>query len=182
MNAIALIGALGSWPWRLLLALLFCLTVFIAGFVIGQRHVQQAWSTERLQQQAKNLKQSLQVAQLQTQQERINLKISTDYETQKSMLERRAPVLRDGALSLCHPASSPAAPVPSNAEHACSADGVTANLVPDPTRYAEVISCEQLVRDATDTTLMLFAIQKWYQSNVEILNGLENINGVKNID
>ena len=162
MNVIALIGALSAWPWRTVLWLLLCLAIFIAGFVMGQRHVQQAWSAERFEQQAKTLEQSLQVAQIQTQQERINQKISTDYETQKSILARRAPVLRDGALSLCVPASKATSPMPAIAEPAASADAATTNPVPDPARDAGAIGCEQLARDATETTLMVLSFQRWY--------------------
>ena len=162
MNVIALLGALGAWPWRLVLTLLLCLAVFIAGYVMGQRHVQQAWTAERFEQQAKTLEQSLHVAQIQTQQERISQRISTDYETQKSMLSRRPSVLRDVAISLCVPASNSAVPVPANAESTPSADAAPANPVPDPARDAVAIGCEQLARDATDTTLMVLSFQRWY--------------------
>lgn len=162
MNAISLIGAMSGWPWRFLLGLLLCLAIFIAGFGMGQRHVQQAWTAERLEQQAKTLEQSLHVAQIQTQQERINQKISTDYETQKSMLARRVPVPSAGALSLCIPASNATSPMPVIAEPAPSADAATANPVPDTARDAGAIGCEQLARDATDTTLMVLSFQRWY--------------------
>lgn len=162
MNVIALISALSVWPWRLVLGLLLCLAGLIAGFVLGQRDVKQAWNAERLQQQAESLQQSLQVAQIQTQQERINQKILTDYETQKSKLAGRPPLLRDGALSLCIPASNAAGPMPAMAGPAPSADATSANVVPDPARDAGVISCDQLARDATDTTLMVLSFQRWY--------------------
>ncbi len=162
MNVIALFGALSAWRWRLLLGLILCLSAFIAGFGMGQRHVQQAWDAERQQQKTAALAQSLHVAQIQTQQERINQKISTDYETQKSILARRTPVLRDGALSMCVPASHAAGPVPPNAEPAPSTDAATVNPVPDPARDAVAIGCEQLARDATDTTLMVLSFQRWY--------------------
>ena len=162
MNVMALISAMFAWPWRLVQGLLLCLAVFIAGFTMGHRHVQQAWNAERLLQQAQTLEQSLHVAQIQNQQERINQKISTDYETQKSKLARRAPVLRDGALSLCVPASHAAGPVPAISEPAPSADAATANPVPDTARDAGAIGCEQLARDATETTLMVLSFQRWY--------------------
>lgn len=108
------------------------------------------------------LAQFLHVAQLKTQQERINQNITTNYETRKSMLARCAPVLRNGALSLCVPDSHAAGPVPANAELAPSADAPVTNPVPDPTRDAGAISCEQLARDATDTTLMVLSFQRWY--------------------
>lgn len=162
MNVMALISAMFAWPWRLVQGLLLCLAVFIAGFTMGYRHVQQAWNAERLLQQAQTLEQSLHVAQIQNQQERINQKISTDYETQKSKLARRAPVLRDGALSLCVPASNATSPMPAIAEPASSTDAATTNPLPDPGRDAGAIGCEQLARDAADTTLMVLSFQRWY--------------------
>ena len=162
MNVSALFGVLFAWPWRVVLGLLLCLAGFISGFALGQRHVQQAWNAERLQQQAETLQQSLQVAQLQTQQERINQKISTDYETQKSMLARRTPLLRYGALSLCIPPSNAAGPMPTMAEPPPSPYATPANAVPDPVRDAGPISCDQLARDASDTTLMVLSFQRWY--------------------
>jgi hypothetical protein len=162
MNVSALFGVLFAWPWRVVLGLLLCLAGFISGFSLGQRHVQQAWIAERLQQQTETLQQSLQVAQLQTQQERINQKISTDYETQKSMLARRTPLLRDGALSLCIPPSNAAGPMSAMAEPPPSPYATPANAVPDPARDADPISCDQLARDASDTTLMVLSFQRWY--------------------
>ena len=153
---------LGALPLRWIVSSLLAAVLFGAGYRQGQLGVQQAWDAERQQQQTAALNQSLHVAQIQTQQERINQKISTDYETQKSILARRAPVLRDGALSLCVPASHAAGPVPAISEPAPSADAATTNPVPDPARDVGAIGCEQLARDAADTTLMLLSFQRWY--------------------
>lgn len=153
---------LGALPLRWIVASLLAAGLFWAGFRQGQQDVQQAWDAERHQQQTAALNQSLHMAQIQTQQERINQRISTDYETQKCILARRAPVLRDSALSLCVPASHAASPVSAIAEPAPSADAAPANPVPDPARDAGAIGCEQLARDATDTTLMVLSFQRWY--------------------
>lgn len=153
---------LGALPLRWIVASLLAAGLFWAGFRQGQQDVQQAWDAERQQHQTAALNQSLHVAQIQTQQERINQKISTDYETQKSKLARRAPLLRDGALSLCIPASNATSPMPAIAELAPGADAATTNPVPDSARDAGAIGCEQLARDAADTTLMVLSFQHWY--------------------
>jgi len=153
---------IGALPLRWIVSSLLAAVLFGAGYRQGQLGVQQAWDAERQQQQTAALNQSLHVAQIQTQQERINQRISTDYETQKSILARRAPVLRDGALSLCVPASHTTDSVPANAEPAPSTDAATVNPVPDPARDAGAIGCEQLARDAADTTLMVLWFQRWY--------------------
>lgn len=158
----------GLFPWRWLTAGVLVLSIFAAGFTAGQRRVERAWAVERLQQQAVALQQSLHVAQVQTQQERINQQIQTDYETKKSLLARRSPVLRDSAHSLCIPASGVTSPVPITAEPAASTDASAAHAVPDSPRDATAISCEQLARDATDTTQMVMAWQRWYAEQAQV--------------
>lgn len=157
----------GLFPWRWFAACVLSLTVFAAGFAAGQRRVERAWVVERFQQQAVALQQSLHVAQVQTQQERINQQILTDYETKKSLLARRSPVLRDSAHSLCIPASGVTSPVPITAEPAASTDASAAHAVPDSPGDAITFSCEQLARDATDTTLMLMAWQRLYAEQAQ---------------
>jgi hypothetical protein len=158
----------GLFPWRWFAAAVLLLTVFATGFMAGQRRVERAWAVERLQQQAVALQQSLHVAQVQTQQERINQQILTDYENKKFLLARRGPVLRDSAHSLCIPASGVTSPVPITAEPAASTDASAAHAVPDPPGDATMISCEQLARDATDTTLMVMAWQRWYAEQAQV--------------
>ncbi len=156
------------FPWRWFAAAVLVLSIFAAGFMAGQRRIEQAWAVERLQQQAIALQESLHVAQVQTQQERINQQILTDYENKKSLLVRRSPVQRDSSHSLCIPASGVTSPVPTNAEPTASADASPTHAVPDPPRDATAISCEQLARDATDTTLMVMAWQRWHAAQVQV--------------
>lgn len=158
----------GLFPWRWFAAAVLVLSIFAAGFMAGQRRIERAWAVERLQQKAVALQQSLHVAQVQTQQERINQQILTDYETQKSLLARRGPVLRDSAHSLCIPTSGVTGPLPTIAEPAASTDASAAHAVPDPPGNATAISCEQLARDATDTTLMVMAWQRWYAEQAHV--------------
>jgi hypothetical protein len=158
----------GLFPWRWFVACLLLLTVFAAGFMAGQCRIERAWAVERLQQQAVALQESLHVAQVQTQQERINQQILTDYENKKSLLARRSPVLHDSAHSLCLAASGVTSPVPIIAEPAASTDGSPAHAVSDPPGDATTISCEQLARDATDTTLMVMAWQRWYAEQAQV--------------
>jgi len=157
----------GLFPWRWLTAGVLLLSIFAAGFTAGQRRIERAWAVERLQQQAVTLQQSLHVAQVQTQQERINQQILTDYENKKSLLARRSPVLHDSAHSLCIQTSGITSPMPPTVEPADSTDASAAHAVPDPPGDASTISCEQLARDATDTTLMVMALQRWYAEQAQ---------------
>ena len=155
------------FPWRWFVVGVLLPSIFAAGFTAGQRRIERAWAVERLQQQAIALQQSLHVAQVQTQQERINQEILTDYETKKSLLARRSPVLRDSAHSLCIPTSGVTSHMSTTANPAASTDASLAHAVPDPPGDASTISCEQLARDATDTTLMVMALQRWYAEQAQ---------------
>lgn len=135
------------------------------GYRLGQQGVEQAWDSERLQHQTAALQQSLQVVQVQTRQERINQEIATDHDNKKSLLARRPTVLRDGALSLCvqsHGSFGSISDMPNISEPAASAHGAAPNAVLDPARVEEPLSCEQLARDAAQTTLMVLSFQRWY--------------------
>ncbi len=82
-----LIPWLGALPLRWIVSSLMAAGLFWAGHRLGQQGVQQAWDAERLQQQTAVLAQSLQVAQVQTQQEQINQRISTEHDTRKNQLQ-----------------------------------------------------------------------------------------------
>jgi hypothetical protein len=141
---------------------------------LGQQGVEQAWDSERLQHQTAALQQSLQVVQVQTRQERINQEIATNHENKKSILAGRSTVLRDGALSLCvqsRGSFGSSSDMPVIPEPAPSAHGAAPNAVLDPARVEEPLSCEQLARDASETTLMVLSFQRWYaeQSKAQAL-------------
>ncbi len=56
-------------------------------------------------------------------------------------------------------------------EPAASAHGAAPNAVLDPARVEEPVSCGQLARDASETTLMVLSFQRWYaeQSKAQAL-------------
>lgn len=106
--------------------------------------------------------------------QRINQEIATDHDNKKSILARRPTVLRDGALSLCvQPNGSfgSTGDMPNIPKPAASAHGAAPNAVLDPARVEEPVSCEQLARDASETTLMVLSFQRWYaeQSKAQAL-------------
>jgi len=167
-------GLLSLLPWRWITSALLCIGIFASGYRFGQQGVEQAWDSERLQHQTAALQQSLQVAQVQTRQERINQEIATDHDNKKSILASRPVVLRDGALSLCvqsRGSFGSTGDMPNIPEPAASAHGAAPNAVLDPARVEEPVSCAQLARDATETTLMVLSFQRWYveQSKAQAL-------------
>ena len=177
---------LGALPLRWIVSSLLAAGLFWAGHRMGQQDVHQAWDAERLQQQTAALQQSLQVAQVQTRQEQINQRITSDHDTRKTQLQRLwqppkaslVPVvvtpdspnsqsvpadLRTGADSMRDSTSSSSpGPVPTHAQPATGVDAAAAHAVPDPAIAQIPVSCEQLASDAAQATLMVLSFQRWY--------------------
>lgn len=177
---------LGALPLRWIVSSLLAAGLFWAGHRQGQQGVQQAWDAERLQQQTAALQQSLQVVQVQTRQEQINQRITSDHDTRKSQLQRlwQSPKvsaisaavspdspnsqsvpagLRTGADSMRDSTSSSSpGPVSAHAQPATGVDAAAAHAVPDPAIAQIPVSCEQLASDAAQATLMVLSFQRWY--------------------
>jgi len=177
---------LRALPLRWIVSSLLAAGLFWAGHWQGQQGVQQAWDAERLKQQTAALQQSLQVAQVQTRQEQINQRITTDHDTRKSQLQRlwqppkasAAPVAAssDSPNSQSVPAdlradadrlrdstsSSSPGPLSAHAQPATGVDAAAAHAVPDPAIAQIPVSCEQLASDAAQATLMVLSFQRWY--------------------
>lgn len=181
-----LLPSLGALPLRWIVSSLLAAGLFWAGYRLGQQGVQQAWDAEQLQQQTAALQQSLQVAQVQTRQEQINQRITSEHDTRKTQLQRlwQAPkasaasvaVSPDSPNSQSVPAdlrsdanrlrdstsSSSPGPVPTHAQPATHLDAAATHAVPDPAIDQIPVSCEQLAADAAQTTLMVLSFQRWY--------------------
>jgi hypothetical protein len=189
-----LIPWLGALPLRWIVSSLVAAGLFWTGYRLGQQGIQQAWDADRQQQQAAVLQQSLQVAQVQTRQEQINQRITTDHDTRKTQLQRLwqpqkissipapAPPLSASALaagqctdahSLREPAPSTydPGPVPAYAEPAAGVDATASDALPDPARAQITVSCEQLASDAAQTTLMVLSFQRWYAEQTKAAGG-----------
>lgn len=180
-----LIPWLGALPLRWIISSLVAAGLFWTGYRLGQQGIQQAWDADRQQHQTAALQQSLQVAQVQTRQEQINQRITTDHDTRKTQLQRlwqpqkvssnpapAPPVLASSlaagqctdAHSLREPAPSTyePGPVPAHAQLATGVDAAAAHAVLDPASAQIPVSCEQLASDAAQATLMVLSFQRWY--------------------
>ena len=184
---------LGALPLRWIVSSLLAAGLFWAGYRQGQQGVQQAWDAERLQRQTAALQQSLQVAQVQTRQEQINQRITTDHDIRKTQLQRlwqpskassiSAVVSPDSSNSQSVPAdlrpdadrlrdstsSRSPSPVPAHAQLAIGVDAAATHAVPDPASAQIPVSCEQLASDAAEATLMVLSFQRWYAEQARTL-------------
>ncbi len=142
---------------------LLLLMAFLLGLQMGQFRLQRRWDAE---------KQTLQIAQAKQEQHavdaaqvknKISKEISDDYRKKSSLLSGNAvaermfdkPQISAGNLSA----------VSINAARVASA---SANDVSATEDVSELMSCTRLRNDATQTTLMLLEIQRWYQKQKEI--------------
>ncbi len=182
-----LMSWLGALPLRWIISSLVAAGLFWAGHRLGQQAVQQAWDAERMQQQTAALAQSLQVAQVQTQQEQINQRISTDHDTRKNQLQhlwrpQKPPISPISVPSggngrhshperLRKPASSTDSPstVSAHAEPATGVDATASHAVSDPASAQIPVTCEQLASDAAQATLMVLTFQRWYEAQARAL-------------
>lgn len=181
---------LSALPLRWIISSLLAAGLFLAGHRLGQQGVQQAWDAERMHQQTAALAQSLQVAQVQTQQEQINQRISTDHDTRKNQLQHlwrpqippissTSPVSappgtndqRTNAERLRNPAysSESLGTVSAHAESATGVDAAASHAVSDPASAQIPVTCEQLASDAAQATLMVLSFQRWYAEQARAL-------------
>lgn len=180
---------LGALPLRWIVSSLLAAGLFWAGYRQGQQGVQQAWDAERLQRQTAVLQQSLQISQIQTRQEQINQRITTDHDTRKTQLQRLWQSPKASAISaavspdsLSVPVglrtdadrlrdstrSSSPGPVSAHAHPATDVDAAATYAVSHPARIQVPLSCEQLGSDTAQTTLMVLAFQSWYAEQVQL--------------
>ena len=176
---------LSALSLRWVVSSLLAAGLFWAGHRLGQQGVQQAWDAERMQQQTAALAQSLHMAQVQTQQEQINQRISTEHDTRKNQLQHlwrpqqpspspvSAPSGGNGqrvdAERLYKPASNHDSPRPmsTHAQLASGADAAASNAVPDSTSAQIPVTCDQLASDAAQATLMVLSFQRWYIEHMQ---------------
>ncbi len=151
---------LGHWNYILGGLLLF--TVLISGIQIGQTRVQRAWDVEKQQAALTLAKQEQHVADTLHARRTINQEISNEFQTKKSLLAGLRPALRGGDVGLRVQPSHDPGTLPIVSATAAGIAAAPTDAVPDSAGLATGISCEQLARDAAETTLMVLELQQWH--------------------
>lgn len=151
---------LGHWSsifggFLLLVALIF-------GIQIGQTRVQRAWNAEKQQAALIQAKQEQRVADTVHAQKTINQEISNEFQTKKGMLAGLRPALRGSDVGLRIQPSRDPDTMPIVPTTASGIAAAPTDAVPDSAGLATGISCEQLVRDSAETTLMVLELQQWH--------------------
>ncbi len=138
------------------------LVALIFGIQIGQSRVQRAWDAEKLQAALIQAKQEQRVADTVHAQKTINQEISNEFQTKKGMLAGLRPALRGGDVGLRIQSSHDPGTLPIVSATAAGIAAAPTDAVPDSPGLATGISCEQLARDAAETTLMVLELQQWH--------------------
>lgn len=145
---------------------LLLLMAFLLGLQMGQSRLQRQWDAEKQTVQIAQAKQEQHAADVIQVQKQISKEISDDYRKKSSLLASRTVVservldnskTNAGSLSIVSSNSSGVAPA--SAFSLPSADG-----------DEKTITCGQLIKDATQTTLMLLEMQRWYTGQVLVAN------------
>jgi hypothetical protein len=127
---------------------------------MGQSRLQRQWDTEKQTVQIAQAKQEQHATDVIQVQNQISREISDDYRKKSSFLASRA-VVPERVLDQSELISDGLPAVSTNSEGV--ADGST-DIAPSPFRDEIAdLGCVQLRRDATQTTLMLIEIQRWYR-------------------
>ncbi len=156
--------------WSSILGGFLLLVALIFGIQIGQSRVQRAWDAEKLNAALTQAKQEQHVADTLHAQKTINQEISNEFQTKKGLLASLQPVLRGGDVGLRIQSSHDSGNLPAVSSIATGIAAVSTDAVPDSAGTATGISCEQLARDAAETTLMVLGLQKWYSKQAAAAN------------
>lgn len=145
---------------------LLLLMAFLLGLQMGQSRLQRQWDAEKQTVQIAQAKQEQHAADVIQVQNQISKEISDDYRKKSSLLASRV-VVSERVLDKPEISSGDLPAVSGNAAGVASASSY---VVFSPEGASAKVSCEQLSRDATQTTLMLLEIQHWYIQQLRFSN------------
>jgi len=151
--------------WNYLLGGLVLLMVFICGIQIGESRINREWNAEKLRVARVVAKQEQRAADIRQSQTQINQEISNEYAKNSRLLGKRS--LGLGSVGVCDSATASAGSVPTVSEASAGAASLSADALSLTAGDAGSVSCAQLSKDATQTTLMLLEVQRWYELQLQ---------------
>ena len=148
--------------WSSILGGFLLLVALIFGIQIGRSRVQRAWDAEKLNAALTQAKQEQRVVDTRHAQQTINQEISNEFQTKKGLLAGLRPALRGGDVGLRIQPSHDSVTMPADSATATGVAAAPTDALSDSTGLATGITCEQLARDAAETTLMVLELQQWH--------------------
>jgi hypothetical protein len=155
---------LANWSW--LMDGMLLLMALIIGMQIGESHVQKEWNAEKSKNEQITAKLEQHVEDVKLMQTQINQEITNDFLKKSKLLAERLPDPR--VVGVCNVSSVGNGNVSIVPVSAIGADAASTKPLLDSQGNAVKVSCEQLSNDATQTTLMLVELQRWYQKQSSV--------------
>lgn len=149
---------LANWS-QIFDALLFTMAL-LSGIQIGASHVQKAWDAEKQLILQAQVKQKQYVADVRQSQSQITQEISREFAKKSKLLADRQPDAHVGGV--CNITTAGGSDLSAVSEATAGAAPSRTYSLPTPKGDVGEVNCEQLSKDAAQTTLMLMEIQQWY--------------------
>lgn len=150
---------LANWSW--LMDGLLLLMALIIGMQIGESHVQKEWNAEKSKNEQITAKLEQHVEDVKLMQTQINQEISNDFLKKSKLLADRLPYPH--VVGVCNVPSAGNGSVSAVPKGSDGAAPTRTDPLPVSQGNTGAVNCEQLSKDAAQTTLMLVELQRWYQ-------------------
>ena len=147
--------------WSHIFDALLLTMALLCGMQVGESRVQKDWDAEKQKIALDQARQEQHVADVRLTQSQITQEISNEYAKRSKMLADRQPDSRAGGM--CNVPPTGGRDLPAVPETPAGAAPARSDPLPATSGYVGAVSCEQLSRDAAQTTLMLVEVQQWYE-------------------
>ncbi len=147
--------------WSHILDALLLLTALLCGVQMGESRIQKAWDAEKQTIAQAQAMQEQHVADVRQSQLQISQGISSEFAKNSKLLANRQP--NNNVSGVCNAPTAAGRDLSAVSEASNGAAPARTDPLPSPQGDAVAVSCEQLSKDAAQTTLMLTAIQRWYE-------------------
>ena len=153
--------------WSHILDALLLLIAVLCGMQMGESRVHKAWDVEKQKIELAQARQEQHVADVRLTQTQITQEISNEFAAKSKLLADRQPDSRAGGVR--NVAATGGRDLPAVPETPAGAAPARSDPLPATQGIQGEVSCEQLSKDAAQTTLMLMEVQRWYrvQSAIE---------------
>jgi len=148
--------------WSHIFDALLLTMALLYGIQIGESRVQKAWDIEKQKIGLAQTRQEQYVADVRLSQSQITQEISNEYKKSSKLLADSQPDTRFGGM--CNGAATSGRDLPLVPETSARAAPARSDSLPASPGDAGSVSCEQLSKDAAQTTLMLVEIQRWVEA------------------
>lgn len=152
--------------WSHIFDALLLTMALLCGMQVGESRVQKDWDAEKQKIALAQARQEQRVADVRLTQSQITQEISNEYAKRSKLLADRQ--LDSSAGGVCNITTAGGRDMPAVSEASERAAPTRSDPLLAPQGDAGVVSCEQLSKDAAQTTLMLMEVQRWYREQSAI--------------